>query len=76
MHHPPTCSNCHFFQPEGHYHGSCTRLSSMVMGEWPGCRLGRAIFESSDEPEVVIVNDLDRQLQPKTSVEERSLIPC
>jgi hypothetical protein len=75
MFHPSTCSNCHFFQPEGHYHGSCTRLNSMVMGEWPGCRLGRSIFES-DAPNVLRVNDLDRQLQPKISVEERSLIPC
>jgi hypothetical protein len=39
-----TCGKCRFFQPEGHYHGSCARLDSMVMGEWPACRLGRSAF--------------------------------
>lgn len=82
MCHPSTCSNCRFFQPEGHYHGSCARLHSMVMGEWPGCRLGRSTFESSEElPDrqedlLVVVAAMTEQRSRPTVVEERSLQPC
>jgi hypothetical protein len=87
MYHPPTCSNCRFFQPEGHYHGSCARLHSMVMGEWPGCPLGESAFDlgeerierqdsSSTDPLVGVAAENEHRLPPKISIEPRSLTAC
>jgi hypothetical protein len=79
MCHATTCSNCRFFQPEGHYHGSCARLQSMVMGEWPACRLGRSAFglgEESIERKDSASRDLLEQLPPKILVEARDLMVC
>jgi hypothetical protein len=39
-----TCSNCRFFNPEGHLHGSCHQLHVTVDGDWPACSLGAPAF--------------------------------
>ncbi|WP_373542714.1 hypothetical protein [Chamaesiphon sp.] len=59
---PLTCHNCRFFQPDGHYHGSCSQLDITVEGEWIACQLSLPAFDriSSDLSETTS-GQLDRQ---------------
>jgi hypothetical protein len=38
------CSQCRFFQPDGHYHGNCNRLNVTVEGKWQACYLALHAF--------------------------------
>ncbi len=38
------CSQCRFFQHDGHYHGSCDRMNVTVEGEWKACHLALRVF--------------------------------
>jgi hypothetical protein len=40
------CRNCRFFQPEGHYQGSCDRMNVTVKGDWQACHLISQAFGS------------------------------
>lgn len=75
-----TCSSCRFFQPEGHYHGSCARLHSAVMGEWPVCRLAKSAFSGGEEPmtrsEASSMREILEQLSAKKLVETKVSIAC
>ncbi len=44
-----TCSNCRFFNPEGHLHGNCRQLQVTVDGDWLACSLGAPAFLSIAE---------------------------
>ncbi len=44
------CSQCRFFQPDGHYHGSCTRLNVTVEGQWQACCLASQAFAPLAQP--------------------------
>jgi hypothetical protein len=49
-----TCGKCRFFQPVGHYRGSCARLDSMVVGEWSACHLGQSAFGLLDRQDFAV----------------------
>jgi hypothetical protein len=53
-----TCSNCRFFNPEGHLHGNCRQLQVTVDGDWPACSLG--------EPAFLSIAELLAQLEPES----------
>ncbi|WP_181243680.1 hypothetical protein [Chamaesiphon polymorphus] len=38
------CRQCRFYQPDGHYHGSCARLNVTVDGQWQACCLALRAF--------------------------------
>jgi hypothetical protein len=40
------CSQCRFFQPDGHYQGSCDRMNVPVKGKWQACHLAVHVFDS------------------------------
>lgn len=61
--HASTCSNCRFFNPEGHMHGNCRQLHVTVDGDWPACSLGAPAFLSIAE----LLAQLTPDLQPATS---------
>jgi hypothetical protein len=44
------CNQCRFFQPDGHYHGSCARLNVTVEGEWQACCLALHAFDLVAQP--------------------------
>ncbi|AFY96773.1 hypothetical protein [Chamaesiphon minutus] len=46
----PTCKNCLFFQPEGHYQGKCQRLHASVRSEWVACNLALSAFGAAAQP--------------------------
>ena len=45
MQHPLACRNCRFFQPDGHYQGSCSQLDITVEGDWIACQLSLPAFD-------------------------------
>jgi hypothetical protein len=38
------CNKCRFFQPDGRYHGSCSKMNVTVKGEWKACHLALQAF--------------------------------
>jgi hypothetical protein len=43
------CSQCRFFQPEGHYdRGNCTRMNVPVKCDWQVCPLAVSVFARAD----------------------------
>ncbi len=64
MCHVSTCRNCRFYQPDGHYHGSCSQLDITVEGEWLACQLSLPAFDfmTSDLPD-----EIDRQIERQNS---------
>jgi hypothetical protein len=49
-----SCTQCHFFQPEGHYYGNCSRMSVTVTGKWQACTLAVAAFGRSNQPQPLV----------------------